>query len=199
MGRIQFEQVTTRGGDRGESSLADGERRRKDDLFFHTLGTIDELSSQLGFVRALMKNEPRDMGDLLLQKERGITLIQENLQKIAGMIAVPRRSPLFEKLRGIENSDIVGLEKMEQRLMEGTEIPVGFIQPGDSTVSASLHVARAVCRRTERWVVSCIRDRGLDYLASSQQYLNRLGDFLFVCALRYDQREGDNYEQISLE
>ena len=110
MAKIEFEQVTTRGGDRGESSLADGERRPKDDLFFHTLGTIDELNSHLGLIKALVKDAHRD--------ERDLILIQENVQKIAGMIAVPRRSPLFEKLQGIEDSDIAHLEKMEQEMKD---------------------------------------------------------------------------------
>lgn len=187
MAKIEFEQITTRGGDRGESSLADGERRRKDDLFFHTLGTIDELTSHLGVVRAAVRAEGREADRRFLRSAGDITGIQESLQRIAAQVAIPRRSALFEKSPKLTDVDIEDLEKREQRLMKHTDLPGVFILPGDSVVSASIHVARTVCRRSERWIVACIRERGLDYLIPAQKYLNRLADFLFVSALWYDQ------------
>jgi cob(I)alamin adenosyltransferase len=187
MAKIEFQQVTTRGGDRGESSLADGERRRKDDMFFHTLGTIDELNAQLGFVKASVRSEGDDVHRRFLQTAGDITRIQESLQKIAAQVAIPRRSALFEKSPKITDDDIEEIEIREQSLMERTDLPRVFVNPGDSPVSASIHVERTVCRRSERWIVSCIRERGLDYLIPAQKYLNRLADYLFVCALWYDQ------------
>jgi len=187
MAKIEFEQITTRGGDRGESSLADGERRRKDDMLFHTLGTIDELNSHLGVVKAGVRAEGQDANRSFQRLAGDLTGIQESLQKIAAQVAIPRRSALFEKAPKISDDDIDDLEKREQRLMKHTDIPQVFVHPGDSVVSASIHVARTVCRRSERWVVACIRERGFEYLIPGQKYLNRLADFLFVCALWYDQ------------
>ncbi len=178
MKQFEFSQVTTRGGDKGESSLADGERRRKDDLIFHALGTIDELSSFLGVVRASVDKEPA----------QGILSAQERLQIIGGMLAVPKRSDQYQRIRKIEKKDIEDLEKMEHRLMKHTKVPEKFVLPGGSLIASHIHVARAVCRRAERWIVACIRERGLNQLIPAQQYLNRLADFLFILALQTEQK-----------
>jgi cob(I)alamin adenosyltransferase len=87
----------------------------------------------------------------------------------------------------IDPAEIEELEKQERALMKHTSVPQQFIQPGETVLSAFLHVARTVCRRSERWVVNCIRERGLDHLITAQQYLNRLADYLFIMALWYEQ------------
>ncbi len=177
MKQFEFSQVTTRGGDKGESSLANGERRRKDDLVFHVLGTVDELNSSLGVVRASLDKEPA----------RGIYSAQERLQIIGGMLAVPKSSDQYERIRKIEQKDIEDLEKREHRIMKHTKVPECFVVPGESLQAAHIHVARAVCRRAERWMVSCIRERGLNQLIPAQQYLNRLADYLFILALQVEE------------
>jgi len=188
MKKFEFDQVTTRGGDRGESSLADGERRRKDDLLFHTLGTIDELSSQIGVARAHLAQSSGPRTSELRHRGDELQHIQVKLQTLAGMVAVPRMSKLFEKSTKIDASDIEKLERLENALMKKTEVPQMFVQPGETIVSAHLHVARTVCRRAERWVVRCIREQGHSHLVPAQQYLNRLSDYLFIMAVWYEQR-----------
>ena len=179
MKQYEFSQVTTRGGDGGETSIANGERRRKDDLLFHTLGSMDELSSQLGVVRASLEKKPA----------QDILTVQERLQVIGGMLAVPKRSERYEKIRKIDGKDIEELEKREYRLMQHCKVPDKFVLPGNSLKAAYAHVARAVCRRGERWMVSCIRERGLNHLIPAQQYLNRLADYLFILGLWIEQNE----------
>lgn len=176
MAKREFAQVTTRGGDTGESSLADGERRRKDDLYFETLGVLDELTSYLGVVRADMKGKA---AETLLE-------IQKELQIIAGMVAIPKRSELFASAPKVDDSHIEKLEKEEARLLGKTSIPPEFIRPGATRLSAHIHVARTICRRAERVVVTCIRDRGLAHLIPAQRYLNRLADYLFILAVFED-------------
>ena len=179
MDEVEFSRVTTRGGDHGESSLSDGERRRKDDLLFHTLGSLDELISHLGVVRALCSS----------QEGVDIDVVQRRLQILSGLVAVPRRGRVPDKAQRIEEKDLEELERWERLLMDRTSIPNRFIQPGDSLISANIHVARAVCRRAERWLVGCIRDKGMDHLIPGQRYLNRLSDYLFVLALWWDQNK----------
>ncbi|MDZ7792848.1 MAG: cob(I)yrinic acid a,c-diamide adenosyltransferase [Spirochaetia bacterium] len=181
MKQYEFSQVTTRGGDGGETSLANGERLRKDDLLFHTLGSIDELNSQLGVVR----------GSLEKKQAQDIITVQERLQVIGGMLAVPKRSEQYEKIRKIDGKDIEELEKREYRLMQHCKVPDKFVLPGDSLKAAHTHVARAVCRRVERWMVGCIRERGLNQLIPAQQYLNRLADYLFILGLWLEQNDED--------
>ncbi len=206
----KISKITTRGGDGGESSLADGERRRKDDLFFETLGSIDELISHIGLLRAglaslsvIGSNSPTGQEEILI-------LIQKRLQTAAGMVAagvvatgrgaageLPAGMAAESKSSGrsvadpkLGDGELGEREAWERELMEGTTITEAFVQPGAGILSAQAHVARTVCRRAERRVVSCIDDRELPHLEAAQRYLNRLSDYLFVLALWLEQREG---------
>ncbi len=179
MVEYEFSQITTRGGDTGESSLADGERRRKDDLYFETLGALDELVSYLGLVRSGMD---RKNAEILAE-------IQKTLQIVSGMVAVPKRSKLFEAAPKIGKEEVEKLEREEARLMKKTQIPSEFIRPGETSLSSHIHVARTICRRAERRVVTCIRDRGLSQLIPAQNYMNRLADYLFILAVWKEKQE----------
>lgn len=176
---IEFEKVTTRGGDRGETSLFNGERRRKDDLLFDAMGDVDELSSQLGVAKAACAN--RRLVALLSD-------VQHKLLAVGAQIATPKNDPLYSKIVPLGETDVGELEEVEASYLERTEIGTKFVLPGDDLLSAHLDVARAVCRRAERRVVACIRDRGMIQLASAQHYLNRLSDLLFVLARHVTQR-----------
>ncbi|MFO7850602.1 MAG: cob(I)yrinic acid a,c-diamide adenosyltransferase [Spirochaetia bacterium] len=179
MAKLEFTRVTTRGGDSGESSLADGERRRKDDLLFETLGTLDELVSYLGVVRAGIEGKNAEV----------LLTIQKNLQGISGMMATPKRSKSSSASPGIDSSDIEELETEEAELLGETRISGKFVSPGNTALSAHIHVARTVCRRAERRIVTCIRERELSRLIPAQQYINRLADLLFVLAVWEEQQE----------
>lgn len=170
---IEFEKVTTRGGDRGESSLYNGERRRKDDLLFETMGDVDELSSQIGVARAHCQD--RRISDLL-------TRAQRTLLSIGAQIATPKNDPLYDRISVVTEDDVVSLETAESAYLSKTEIGGEFVLPGDNPLSAHLDVARTVCRRAERKIVTCIRDRGMIQLVAAQHYLNRLSDLLFILA-----------------
>lgn len=177
---IEFEKVTTRGGDRGDSSLYNGERRRKDDLLFEAMGDVDELSSQLGVVKAECEN--KKLLTLLADTQRC-------LLSIGAQIATPKDDQLYSKIAVLTEGDVTNLEKAEAAYLERTEIGSQFVLPGASPLSAKLDVARAICRRAERRIVTCIRDRGMIQLAPSQHYLNRLSDLLFILARHVSQKE----------
>ena len=175
---IEFESVTTRGGDRGESSLFNGERLRKDDTVFTALGDLDELSSTIGLSKAMLTGDGRDAKKI----RRVLEDIQMDLIRIGGQVATPERDPLYEKLTVISGEDVESLEKIERKFMAQTDMPRRFILPGSTVVGGYLDLARAVCRRAERQVVACIRDRNMGKLYECQHYLNRLSDLLFVLA-----------------
>ncbi len=170
---IEFEKVTTRGGDRGETSLYNGERRRKDDLLFETMGDIDELSSFLGVAKATC--EDKRLSEL-------ISSVQRTLLNLGAQIATPKTDPLYAKISPVSKDDVKRLEEVEEGYLGRTEIGAEFILPGENLLSAQLDVARTVCRRAERKVVACIRDREMIQLAAGQNYLNRLSDLLFIVA-----------------
>lgn len=179
MDKLEFTQVTTRGGDTGESSLADGERRRKDDLLFEALGTLDELASYLGVVRGGIDEKTAEF----------LLAIQKNLQIISGMAAVPSRSKLYQVSKKIDESEIEKLEREEARLLEAARISGEFVSPGSTELSAHIHVARTICRRAERRVVTCIREQNHSHLIPAQRYINRLADYLFVLAVLEEQQD----------
>ena len=173
---ITFEMVTTKGGDMGETSLYNGERRRKDDLIMNVVGDLDELGAFLGVARAELASKGR-------KKELEIIIeIQKTLFIIGGEAATPENDKLFKNISRMTEKHILYLEKEEKRLLKTTTIKPVFVTAGENSISASVDVARAVCRRTERKMVRVIRERGHTYLAAGQRYLNRLSDLLFILA-----------------
>jgi cob(I)alamin adenosyltransferase len=170
------------GGDCGKSSLYDGTRLSKDDLLFEALGDLDELNSFLGVARAALT----DQNGISPRARRDIPSIQEDLIRIGAQIATPPESRQYEKLRPIAAADVDRLKDSELAYMEGIELPNEFILPGKSQCAAHFDVARAVCRRVERRIVSCIRDRNMEHLAACRAYLNRLSSLLFAIARSLD-------------
>lgn len=166
----EFDSVTTRGGDNGESSLLSGERRRKDDLLFETLGDLDELSSAIGVARAALKKD----------KFFGILLsIQKQLLTGGAMLAA---FPETAKGAVLLAEDVDGIEKLELKLLQKMKPQRSFIYPGDSLEGAYLDMARCICRRLERKIVSCIREKGFTSIIPLQHFINRLSDYLYIMA-----------------
>lgn len=173
--------IYTKTGDTGDTSLFGGQRVPKDALRIEAYGTIDELNSVLGIVRA-------DSGDpeldAILQK------LQEQLFVLGADLATPR-SIDRKAVRRIEPRDAQPLEKMIDQVESRLKPLKNFILPGGSPVAARIHFARTVCRRAERSVVRMSRNE--DIGEGAVVYLNRLSDFLFVLA-RYVNQKADVQE-----
>ena len=174
---VQFENVTTRGGDSGQTSMMDGSRRPKDDLLMEALGDVDELHATLGLFKASLSNQ--------LEKDE-IDWIEQVLLRIGGMIAVPPSHSYYSKLDRVDSEDIHRLETWQKEMMETLKIPNHFITYGSTDSGAKADLARAVCRRAERRVVSLIRERMMRDLMDAQVFLNRLSDYLFVWGRKLD-------------
>jgi cob(I)alamin adenosyltransferase len=158
--------------------LFSGERRRKDDLLFETLGDGDELVSRLGVSRAETASS---------KVSKSVYRYQKVLFRVQAMVATAPSSEAYRDLDLVTDADIAAVEKAQSDLMKSTKVGEAFVVPGETRVSASLDVARSVCRRFERRIVRCIRDRGLTHLIPCQQYVNRLSDYLFVLARYVEQ------------
>jgi cob(I)alamin adenosyltransferase len=178
---MEFDQITTRGGDRGETSLADGSRRPKDDLLIEVLGELDELHSFLGLFRAALTST--------LERDE-VEWIERCLIRLGGMIAVPVSHPSYAGLNLIGPQDIEKLEGWQKEIMDHLNLPPLFVTCGASETGARADTARSVCRRAERRIVKLIRERGATDLADGQIFLNRLSDWLFVRARQLDRDEG---------
>lgn len=179
---MDFDRITTRGGDRGETSIADGSRRPKDDLLIETLGEVDELHAALGLLRAALA----DSGPESTAALEAVIHAEETLIRIGGQIAVPPSDPRYGKMDLVDDGDIEALEKSEAALMKNLNLPPRFVTYGSCEIGARADLARAICRRAERRLVSLIRSRGMTDLAPAQRWINRLSDWLFILARRED-------------
>lgn len=168
----------TRTGDAGETSLFDGTRVSKMDARVAAYGDVDELNAWLGVVRA--SGLDRDL-------DAGLLAIQRDLFALGAQLADPREkiADRVEKA-SVGDDDVVRLEGFIDTLEVETPPLRHFILPGGSVAGATLHVARTVCRRAERHVVSLRPPAPVVVL----KYLNRLSDLLFALARVVNHRAG---------
>ncbi|MDY6876966.1 MAG: cob(I)yrinic acid a,c-diamide adenosyltransferase [Chloroflexota bacterium] len=171
-------QVYTRTGDNGETSLCNGQRVPKDAPRVAAYGTVDELIACLGMACAAGLD---DESNVLLQH------IQRDLMTMAADLATPPESACLLK-RCLEDHDVLALEVAIDGL-EQMLAPLGsFVLAGGHLTAAVLHLARTVCRRTERLVVPLARAGETRW--ENVHYLNRLSDMLFVLSRVVNQRNG---------
>ncbi len=168
--------IYTKKGDKGETSLYGGQKVSKDHLRLQTYGTLDELNSVLGFALS-----DQSLSQNLKVK---LTRIQNELFQLGAELATPPGKSISMAL--IQESHILKLES-EIDQMEAELSPLKtFILPGGAVASAQLHFARAVSRRAERELVSlhtgCLGHAGESVRPEVLKYINRLSDYLFVCA-----------------
>ena len=172
--------IYTKTGDAGETSLYGGERLPKDSTRIEAYGSVDELNSVLGVVRSLVPSSGlrEDAGRRL---DGILHLLQRHLFAVGADLAAPashEKKPL--DVPRIAEENVAALEALIDEL--DAELPPlrTFILPGGIAAASHLHLARTVCRRAERLVVSVNRSEGST--AAIMKYLNRLSDLLFVMA-----------------
>jgi cob(I)alamin adenosyltransferase len=167
--------IYTKTGDQGETGLFGGGRVPKDDARVAAYGEVDELNAAVGFAAAL---EPQSFDSAFLET------IQRDLFTIGAELA----SPDAAKAPHIGPAQVGALEHM----IDGHEAKLkplqNFILPGGTPKAAAFHLARTVCRRAERAVVSLARQQTIS--PAIVQYLNRLSDLLFVLARTANAQAG---------
>src|SRR5690606_33677855 len=130
--------IYTRTGDDGSTGLGDGSRVAKDSPRVTAYGTVDELNSVIGTV--LAQEVPAEVRDLLVR-------VQHQLFDLGGELCIPGHAAITEE-------DVSALEQALDRFNEGLPPLREFILPGGGAAAAHCHVARTVCRRAERCVVT---------------------------------------------
>lgn len=160
--------IYTRTGDDGETGLWGGLRVAKDALRIHAYGTVDECNSALGLARA--SGLPTELDALAAELQSQLFVVGADLATPGEAATIPR----------VGEAEVAVLEEAIDRLESSIEPLKQFILPGGTAAAANLHLARTVCRRAERWVVSLAREEQVNPQASV--YLNRLSDLLFVMA-----------------
>lgn len=166
--------IYTKSGDQGETSLVEGTRVAKNHPRVEAYGTVDELNSQLGICLSLISKEHE-----LSSTAQFIVKIQNSLFNLGSRLACENKE-MKVKLPSIEESDIEALEKQIDTMNSELPLLKEFILPGGHPMAAHMHVARTICRRAERRAVG-LEKAEVDK-NTSVKYLNRLSDYLFVCA-----------------
>jgi len=162
----RLSKIYTRSGDSGTTGLGDGSRIAKDSPRIEAIGCIDELNSLVGILIAEEAPE---------EQTQWLTDIQHRLFDLGGEMAVPGYTSITDEHVSI-------LEKQLDQLNETLPPLKEFILPGGSKQAAQCHLARAVCRRSERRVTLLANAPEEKINPAGLKYLNRLSDLLFVMA-----------------
>ncbi|MEM6779601.1 MAG: cob(I)yrinic acid a,c-diamide adenosyltransferase [Planctomycetota bacterium] len=181
--------IYTRTGDTGTTGLFGGPRVAKDDNRIEAYGTVDELNASLGLVRSCIARDQvtRIHGDDdrvagLDRLDDHLQQVQHELFSIGAELASP--DPDEFNLRVISQQHIGRVETWIDEAESDLAPLTQFILPGGSLTASNLHLARAICRRAERRVISLSDDVEREAPISSEiiMYLNRLSDYLFVAS-----------------
>lgn len=173
--------IYTRTGDGGETSLFGGPRVPKNDLRVAAYGDVDELNASLGVVTSELAS-----GSPLFSE---VEQIQRDLFGVGAELATATERAR-EKLRGlVQMQEVERLESSIDRMEESLPRLTSFILPGGSRLGAKFHVARTVCRRAERSILTLEKDGLRPELLA---YMNRLADWLFVAARFANQSDGQS-------
>lgn len=170
---VRISKIYTRTGDDGSTALLGNERVPKDSLRVSAYGDIDELNAHLGIVRVQMSI------DALPELERKVELLQQRLFDLGALLATPSQMS-HPSLPRLAPETVDEMERWIDALIEPLPVLTSFVLPGGSELNARLHVARTVCRRAERSVLSLHRSEGVD--AVILKFINRLSDLLFAMA-----------------
>ncbi len=172
--------VSTKTGDKGETSLASGQRLTKTNIIFAAVGDLDELNSWLGLLAVKFGSEFKQYRDQLY-------VIQDTLFYLGAELAASPTTKLDEKM-------LAKLEKQSDQLQKlmAQDWHTKFLLPGGTELGAYLDIARTVCRRAERSVVTLSVKSPVRPVVL--QYLNRLSDYLYILrcfvnhALEYQEK-----------
>ena len=170
----RLSKIYTRTGDDGTTGLGDGTRVAKDSLRVDAMGDVDELNSVIGLM--LTEAVPDILVDLLTQ-------VQHDLFNLGGEICIPDYVIL-------QQANIDNLEEAIDTLNDDLAPLKEFILPGGTKAAAFCHLARTVCRRAERKLITLARDEKVTDI--SLKYLNRLSDLLFVLCRIINKEAGVN-------
>ncbi len=176
---MRITKVYTRAGDGGTTRLVGGDAVPKDALRIEAYGTVDELNSVVGVARAAVLPSP-DGPPAARRMDAVLERIQHDLFDLGADLATPAASR-WDGMDRLDASDTGRLERWIDGFNEDLPPLREFVLPGGGPAASALHVARTVCRRAERRVVSLMAEDP-EVGPDAVTYVNRLSDLLFVLA-----------------
>ena len=168
---MKITKVYTRGGDMGKTSLVGGQRVSKASVRLEAYGTVDELSSNLGLLAAMLTDDVEK--DMIIRVQNCLFNVCTNLATDQEQTDLPQSAYLPE-------GEIEMLEDRIDEIMHLLPERQGFVLPGGTKEAAQAHICRTVCRRAERRIVAL--SEVAQITPQVLQYVNRLSDYLFVLA-----------------
>lgn len=163
--------IYTKYGDKGFTALVGGKKVSKASTRVNAYGTIDELNTSIGVLRAYCADE--EIKKLLLN-------IQRQLFSVGGEIACPTEKEIEKIPNTIQDSDIEFFENKIDQINEKLSPIKDFIIPGENILSAHAHVATTTCRKAERTIIGLAEKEFIR--PQLMVYMNRLSDLLFTIA-----------------
>lgn len=165
--------IYTKTGDKGQTSLFDGTRVDKDNLRVESYGTLDELNSYIGLCTNYATGNDKEI----------LRNIQIKLFAVSAELATQDFDTYKNK---VNEDDVHELENIIDCYIEKIDKMDAFIVPGTSLISANLHIARTICRKAERRILSLSKIEKVNPLLL--KYINRLSDVIYAIA-RYNESE----------
>lgn len=165
--------IYTKTGDKGETSLFNGTRVKKNNKRIITYGTVDEVNSHIGLLLYYIKLDERlkDIEEILVKTQNQLFILGSDLANPDTKLKdYPR----------INNEDVIFIEKAIDKLEETLEPLKSFILPGGSIESSHCHIIRTIVRRSEVNITSLLLDNEINQTCLI--YLNRLSDLFFILA-----------------
>ncbi len=162
--------IYTKTGDKGETSLANGERISKADARIEAYGTVDELNSWIGMLRASLANsqQPIANGQQLIAHDQ-LRWLQNKLFNLGAALSLAPGE-------WIKEADVHQVEQWIDAMQAELPRQKAFILPSGSESVTRCHVCRTICRRAERKMIALgCEDEPL-------RFMNRISDYLFVLA-----------------
>lgn len=168
----RLSRIYTRTGDEGTTALSNGARIDKDSPRIEAMGDVDEVNSAIGMVLAY---------DLRESLRNCLTEVQHKLFDLGGELSMPG----YETIR---SEDVAAIEQDIDSFNADLPKLKEFILPGGGQAAAACHLARTICRRAERRMVTLSRQEDIN--PQGRIYLNRLSDLLFVVCRILARDEG---------
>jgi cob(I)alamin adenosyltransferase len=183
---VRLNRIYTKAGDGGDTRLVGGQKVSKDSPRIEAYGTVDELSACLGLARTALATPPvpegaAELGAIVARIQNELFNLGSDLATLPG-----DRHP---QQAVIEARHVTALEREIDVWNESLPELRSFILPGGGWVASYFHLARTVCRRAERLLVTLRATEPVSEQALP--YLNRLSDALFVMSRHASRLYGE--------
>ena len=174
---MRITKVYTRTGDKGLTRLVGGQQVAKNHIRICSYGTVDELNAAVGLIRT-HNTHSNAASEAVERLDKMLRVVQNDLFNVGSDLATPPDSR-WESMYRVGDTDVSRLEGWIDDLNSDLEPLREFILPGGGMVGAHFHLARTICRRAEREVLTLIQEEP-EVGEGVMRYLNRLSDYLFV-------------------